>query len=322
MLWFRQFGPFEFVWMALFVAACAAGFLRMNAIARALNISPTAAWWTKTVIRSLTFVLLMVSLLGPIFGSARREVKSVGKDIMVCVDLSRSMDAFDVQPSRLDKAKFEMKRIVDAFTSDRVGLIIFSSEAFMQCPLTFDQNALHLLIESMNTNLVPNAGTDFGPPLRMAMDKFKTDASNKRDNQRIVILLSDGEDFGEETEDIARDLEDEGIRLFTLGIGTDQGSLIRVPGGYKKDRNGTNVISKINSSALQALAESGGGQYFEINADRNDVPRLINTINSIEGEFRESRQVDVSANRYFYFLLAAALLIILDALIPVKPVRI
>ncbi|MFZ9505129.1 MAG: VWA domain-containing protein, partial [Cyclobacteriaceae bacterium] len=158
MLWFREFGTLEFIWIFLFLIASVSYVVRIRAIARILGLSPTFAWWVKIGGRPLILGLLIVALLGPVFGSARREVKSIGKDILFCVDLSKSMDAFDVQPSRLEKAKFEMKRIVDAFNSDRVGLIIFSSEAFMQCPLTFDQNALHLLIETMNTSLVPNAG--------------------------------------------------------------------------------------------------------------------------------------------------------------------
>ena len=129
----------------------------------------------KLVLRTLFFSLLIISLLGPSFGESKKEVKSIGKDIMFCVDLSKSMDAFDIQPTRLEKVKYEMKKIVGAFSSDRVGVIIFSSEAFMQCPLTFDQNALNLFIETMNTGLVPASGTDFAPPLKMAIQKLESD---------------------------------------------------------------------------------------------------------------------------------------------------
>jgi Ca-activated chloride channel family protein len=233
------------------------------------------------------------------------------------------MDAFDVQPSRLEKIKFEMKKVVEAFNSDRIGIIIFSSEAFMQCPLTYDQNALNLFIETMNTGLVPATGTDFGPPLRMALEKLE-DPETSRTNQKskVIILISDGEDFGDETEKYAQDVESEGIKLFTLGIGTERGSQIYNGRAYKTDQNGNAVVSKLNPASLKKLANKTNGQYFEITDYSNDVSRLISTISKIEGETRDARMVDVSANRYFYFLLAALGLLCIDVLISIKTITI
>jgi Ca-activated chloride channel family protein len=278
--------------------------------------------WIKLLMRVSFLALLIIALLGPSFGEGKREVKSVGKDIMICVDLSKSMDATDVAPSRLEKVKFEMKRIVEAFSSDRVGLIIFSSEAFMQCPMTFDQNALNLFIETMNTSLVPSSGTDFGPALQMAMEKFKTDEGNQKGNARIIIMISDGEDFGEETSSIARQVEDEGITMFTLGIGTETGGSIPTNRGLKTDQSGNQVVTRLNRKPLEQLAELSNGSYFEVSASKNDVPKLIRKISSIEGLERDSRTIDVSANRYFYFLLIAFIIFCVDMLIPFKPVRI
>ena len=321
MNWFRTPGLTEYLLIAAFILLYTLYLIRIFRIGKALATRPRAVWY-KLALRTLILALILVSILGPSFGDARKEIKSIGKDIMICVDLSKSMDANDIQPSRLEKVKFEMKRIVEAFSSDRTGIIIFSSESFMQCPLTYDQNALNLFIETMNTGLVPNAGTDFGPPLKMAMDKFKTDQGNERQNTRIIILISDGEDFGEDTESVARDVEDEGIQLFTLGIGTEEGSTIPSPRGVKIDQSGRPVITKLNSTALNSLADAGKGSYYEINADRNDVPRMIRTINAIEGKLRDSRMVDVSSNRYFYFLVAALALFCIDMLIPVKTIRV
>jgi len=233
------------------------------------------------------------------------------------------MEAFDVQPTRLEKVKYEMKRIVEAFNSDRVGVIIFSSEAFMQCPLTYDQNALNLFIETMNSSLVPSSGTDFGPPLRMALDKLgNQEGSSTQQKSKVIILISDGEDFGDQTTEIDKEIEEKGIKLFTLGVGTEKGSQILTGRGYKTDAQGNPVISKLNSSELKSLASKTNGQYFEINESRNDVAKLINTIGKIEGELRDARFVDVSANRYYFFLLAALILLVLDLLIDVKTVTI
>jgi Ca-activated chloride channel family protein len=242
---------------------------------------------------------------------------------MICIDLSKSMDAFDIQPTRLEKIKNEMKKLTAAFNSDRIGIIIFGSEAFMQCPLTYDQNALSLFIETMNTGLVPSSGTDFGPPLQMAMRKLQDDSDKDgKSKSKIIILISDGEDFGEETNEIIREVDDENIKLFALGVGTSKGGNIYASNGVKKDRNGNAVLTKLNSNALKSLADKADGQYFEINGSRNDVSRLINTIGKIEGELRDARYVDITANKYYYFLAAALVLLLLDIMINVKTVRI
>jgi Ca-activated chloride channel family protein len=136
------------------------------------------------------------------------------------------------------------------------------------------------------------------------------------------VLISDGEDFGDETEDVAKKVEDSGIKLFALGVGTEKGSKIRTRRGFKTDRQGNEVTSKLNSKALRKLASATGGKYFEINESKNDVDRLINTINLIEGELRDSKQVDAKSNKYFYFLALAMLLMILDVLFTIRIIRI
>jgi Ca-activated chloride channel family protein len=262
-------------------------------------------------------------LLGPSFGESTREVKAIGKDMYICVDLSESMNANDVQPTRLEKIKFEMKNIVREFNSDRIGIIIFSSEAFVQCPLTYDQNALNLFIETLNTNLVPKTGTDFGPPLEMALKKLQEeDGTALQQKSKIIILISDGEDFGEQTDKAANDIRDSNIKLFTLGVGTSSGSRIQTNAGFKTDRDGREVITRLNSQQLRSIAIKTEGKYYEINESQNDVTRLINTINQIEGELRDARMMDVSANKYYYFLAIAFVLIVFDLITSVKTIKV
>lgn len=322
MNWYREFSITEMIFIGAFLLFYGLYLFRVIRIARILN-TPFATVFLKLVLRTIYFSLFIIALLGPSFGGGKKEVKSVGKDIMFCVDLSKSMDAFDIQPTRLEKIKFEMKRIVSAFNSDRLGVVIFGSEAFMQCPLTFDQNALNLFIETMNTNLVPSAGTDFGPPLRMALKKLNDEESgNGQTKSKIIILISDGEDFGEETSDAMREVEDNGIKLFSLGVGTAAGGNIYAANGLKKDRNGNPVLTRLNSNSLRDIAKKTNGQYFEINDSKNEVSRLINTINNIEGDLRDARYVDVTANKYYYFLLIAVILLIIDVLVNVKTLHI
>lgn len=306
----------------LFGLFYAAYIWRIIKVAKTLK-TPFYNIFVKIILRSVAFGCLIIAFLGPSFGESKKEVKSVGKDIMICVDLSKSMDAFDIQPTRIEKVKYEMKKIVDAFNSDRIGIIIFSSEAFMQCPLTYDQNALHLFIETMSSSLVPASGTDFTPPLKLALSKLENDDGAPTETKsKIVILISDGEDFGEDRNDIAQEIENKGIKLFTLGVGTETGGKIYNGNALKTDQTGEVVVSKLNSSALKSMATKTGGLYFEINETRNDVSRLINTIGNIEGQLREARFVDVTANKYFYFLAIAIGLLVLDVLLNIRTIRI
>lgn len=320
MTWYRSFSGFEILVIILFIILYAAYLFRMFRIGKILKISYRSLT-IKLIIRSAFFLLLIIALLGPSFGDTSREVKAIGKDIMICVDLSESMNAFDIQPTRLEKMKFELKNLVDAFNSDRKGLIIFSSEAFMQCPLTYDQGALNLFIETLGTNLVPNAGTDFGPPIEMALEKLSAEeTSTIQQKSKIIILISDGEDFGENTLSNVSLLEEKGIKLFTLGVGTVAGSKIRTNYGFKTDKNGREVFTKLNAKDLKNLAIKTGGKYFEINEKSNGIERLINAINGIEGELKDSKVIDVSANKYYYFVALALILICADLLFGLKTI--
>jgi Ca-activated chloride channel family protein len=321
-LWYRDFGITEIVFITLFVVLYALYVVRIVRIGRRMS-SSFSTIFIKLFIRTLYFGLFIIAILGPSFGGSKKEVKSMGKDIMICVDLSKSMDAFDIAPTRLEKVKFEMKKVVDAFSSDRIGVIIFSSEAFMQCPLTYDQNALNLFIETMSSSLVPASGTDFGPPLRLALKKLEeeSDGPATQSKSKVIILISDGEDFGEDSQEVVNEIENKDIKLFTLGVGTEAGGNIYAGRSLKTDRQGNTVTTRLNSKALRSLADKTDGQYFEINASKNDVSRLINTIGKIEGELRDARFVDVTANKYFFFLAAAVALLLLDMFINVPALR-
>ncbi len=322
MSWLYSFTSTELILSSVFFILYLAYLIRVMRISHRLKVG-YGNIFIKLLLRSLVFLLLITALLGPSFGESKREVKSVGKDIFILVDLSQSMNAPDIQPTRLEKLKFELKNLIEAFSSDRIGIIIFSSEAFMQAPLTFDQNALNLFVETLHTGLVPNAGTDFGPPLRMALDKLNEEETPLTSQKsKIILLISDGEDFGEDTEDVTSNIEELDIKLFTLGIGTERGSKIRTRNGFKKDREGNDVVTRLDPKSLKTLANQTDGQYFEINETNNDINRLINKINTIEGELRDSKQVDVSANRYYYFLMAALVLLLLDITTNVKVIKI
>ena len=263
-------------------------------------------------------------MLGPSFGENQEKVDIVGKDIMILVDLSESMNADDIKPSRLEKVKFEMKKIIDNFSSDRIGIIMFSGEAFMQCPLTYDRNALNLFTETLNTDLVPRTGTDFGPALELSLSKLNDEnAQSLEISSKVIILISDGEDFGDNTNESLDNIIESNIKLFTVGVGSEKGSKILLRNGkYKKDKDGGEVITKLKPTSLKETARDTGGKYFEISNINNQTDDLITEINSIKGDIIESKTIDVTVNKYFYFLFTALLLMIIDFSIKLKIIRI
>ena len=268
----------------------------------------------KFFIRILFFSLLIISLIGPKFGIREEKVEVIGKDIMIAVDLSESMNANDIQPSRIEKVKFEIKRIINEFDNDRLGIIMFSGEAFVQCPLTYDNNALNLFVETLNTGLVPNSGTDFGPPLELGLSKLQDESSEEKDiKSKIIILFSDGEDFGDETEESIEKIKENSLKLFSIGIGTEKGSRIKDNfGKFKKDKEGNDVITKLNSSSLRETADKTGGKYYEISKNKNEISQMISDIKNIKGDVIDEKMSNVSDNKYFYFLLCALILIAVD----------
>ncbi|NJM94115.1 MAG: VWA domain-containing protein [Cytophagales bacterium] len=323
MQWINSLSWAEYLFIAFFVLAYLLFGWRLWKASRRFSLRLSTILF-KLLLRAAYFALFLVSLMGPSFGNTSKEIKAIGKDIFLCVDLSGSMDATDIQPSRLEKVKFELKKIIAAFGGDRLGLIIFSSNAFMQCPLTFDQGALNLFVEALHSGLVPSSGTDFGPALKLALEKLQDEqeSSLQRKSSKVIVLISDGEDFGGEAEALADQLEDKGVKLFTLGVGTEAGGKIPNASGYKTDRNGQVVVSKLNNEALKRLATLTRGNYYEINQSRNEVSKMINTIDGLEGELREARQIDTGANKYHYFLALALLLMLIDLLFRPKAITI
>jgi Ca-activated chloride channel homolog len=322
MTWYRSLSTEEYFFISLFILFYALYLWRVISAAQRLNTSYGSVF-KKTILRTTYFILFIIALLGPSFGITSKEIKSIGKDIMIAVDLSKSMDALDIQPSRLSRVKFELNKLISAFPSDRVGLIIFSSEAFVQCPLTYDQSALSLFIETLNTGLTPGGGTDLAAPLKMALSKLMNDSeSGPESKSKLILLISDGEDFGEETKSAVAEAKEAGIKVFTLGVGTEAGGKIKDINGFKKDFQGNEVITRLNPSALRKIAEATNGRYFEINNKTNESAYLISAIQNIEGELRDMRTIDVSANKYEYFLAIAMALFLIDMLISYRAIKI
>lgn len=322
MIWFRQIGQLEYLFIGIFLLLYMAFAVRSWVISRRLQ-SKVSLFWVKFFLRSIFLILLIVSILGPSFGGLKKEVKAVGKDIIIAIDLSQSMNCADVQPSRLEKTKFELKNVLQSFAADRVAMLVFSDEAYVYCPFTFDKTALNTLLETVSTRVIPSDGTDFGKPLEMAHQKFQEmETSSKKVSSKLVLLVSDGEDFGEDTDDAINQLEKDGVKVFTLGVGSVEGGKIpSTSGGFIADDNGEAVVAKLRPSDLRKIAAETNGKYFEVTNDRNEVPSLIDAMESVEGEVRDVQMIDVGANKYYYFLFMAICVLVVDILFTINIIK-
>lgn len=205
----------------------------------------------KNLMVLLGVIFLLLAWLGPQWGYELKEIKKRGSDIYILVDVSSSMNAQDIHPSRMERAKRELMDLVEKLDGDRVGLIVFAGRAFVFCPLTHDYESFRLFIDELATDLIPIQGTDIDSALKLAMESFEAQ------NSRAILILTDGEDSGGDIP-ILEEVTSKGIRIFAMGMGTLEGAPIPAEeGGFKKDSQGNLVISRLNEDVLKKIAKNG-----------------------------------------------------------------
>lgn len=284
-------------------------------IARRLGTSAGSSV-LKFLLRGVYFSLMLLALLNPSFGELKGTVKAQGKDILLLIDISKSMDATDIQPSRIEKAKFELNRFINHFSKDRIGLIVFSEDALLLSPLTFDNNAINYLVPKINTDLLPEGGTNFTPALELALDRFSK--AKAKTQSKVIVLISDGENFGAENKALKAKIRQKGINFFSVGVGTTDGITIRDGKSFKKDKDGNIVVTKLETATLKKLAAETKGNYLEIKSVSESINELIMRVENIETDLVDERQIDVIANKYFYFLIIALFLLGIDVFFTVR----
>jgi Ca-activated chloride channel homolog len=319
MIWNKDLNPLLFYLITAFVVLYLIYLLRTLWIAFQLKTTARSVV-LKLLLRGGYLTGIVIALLDPSLGDAQKNLEASGRDIFIVLDISKSMDATDIQPSRLEKTKFELLHLIESFPNDRIGLVVFSTEAFVQSPLTFDKDALKVFIESINTQLTEQSGTNLGAALQTVLSKYLTDGNKY--NTSNLIIISDGEDFGGETiEPLLKKIKRLGMSVFVVGIGTKQGSRIPTPHGFVRDDNNEVVISKIHTDYLQGIVSITHGKYFEVSENINDFAKLHTAIEKSESRIIDRRQMNIEANKYYYFLIVALFLISIDVLISVRTIR-
>lgn len=284
----------------------------------AAQISPRRRRW-KAALVVLGMALLVLALLGPRYGTRLREVKREGIDLVIALDVSLSMQAEDVAPNRLERARNELKKLLDELRGDRVGLVLFAGDAFLQCPLTTDYNAVRLFLDAADPSLLPTPGTDFANALRIAIRAFEIPTQGS-DTPRAhaLLIVSDGENHAETIDAVRREAREAGIALFTAGVGETSGTAIPVVENgqrtFKRDRDGNIVTTRLEEASLRDLADEGA--YFRIGRTSSSLPQLVPALERFDRTEYGTEQFEDYEEQYQGPLLLACLLLFVEVLLP------
>ncbi|MCB9366586.1 MAG: VWA domain-containing protein [Calditrichaeota bacterium] len=327
-----KFAAPELLWLLLLVPVVGTVWvfmiLRSRAMARAVvpaTLLPRVAYgqsmtrkWLRMAVWLVASSLLLVALARPQIGTKLEEVKREGVDVLIAVDLSNSMLCEDLAPSRLESAKFAIQRFINGLKGDRVGLIAFAGSAVYHCPLTTDYGAAKLLTRVLNTTIIPEQGTALAEAIRMAIQSFQNEEAAK---SKVLVVITDGEDHEPEAIEAARDAREQGIAIYTIGMGTPQGAPIPVVdasgrnAGYKKDAQGQVIITRLNEELLLEVAETASGKYVRATPSGQELERIWDDLNQMEKSEFGQMQFSGYEDRFAYFVLPALLLLIIEVLI-------
>ena len=262
--------------------------------------------------------MLIVAIARPQWGSETQEIDQEGLQVMVALDVSQSMLAQDIKPTRLDRAKLEIRDLARQLNGDEIGIVPFSGAAFVQVPLTSDYATALNYLQSADPSLISRPGTVIGDAIRTATAAFDP----KLASQKVLVVMTDGEDVESDPLASAREAADKGVMIYTIGFGTPEGEVVpetdqsgRVLGS-KKDAQGNPVISRMDETTLQKIAETGGGNYYRATADGSELASLLAEIGGLQKAQLQSRQAVRLIERYQIFLALAFAALLLAELIP------
>jgi Ca-activated chloride channel family protein len=280
------------------------------------KLAPNASTFKATI--KLIFLLLgiaflIISLTNPKMGTKLKTIKREGVDVVFALDVSKSMLAEDIAPNRLEKAKQIISKTIDRLGSDRVGIIIYAGNSYPLLPITTDHAAANMFLQNANPDMVSSQGTDINGALELA----KTYYNNDEQTNRFLIIISDGEDHQEETKQVAQNLANEGVKIYTVGVGTERGGPIpmRLNSamiGYKKDNKGTTVITKRKPEVLQGIADASDGKYIDGNITENPVNEIAKIISNAEKSEFETKQFSDYKDQFQWFLAFGLFFLIID----------
>jgi Ca-activated chloride channel family protein len=267
----------------------------------------------KFILLMLAFAFIAAGLANLQVGSKLETVERKGIDIVIAIDVSNSMLAEDIKPSRLLSARQAISRLLDKLNNDRIGIVVFAGNAYTQLPITTDYSAARLFLSTINTDIVPTQGTAIAAAINLAAEAF-----GENEHEKAIIVITDGEDHEGDAIVAAKKVAENGIRVYTIGMGLPEGAPIPMydrygnQTGFKKDRSNNTVITRLNEEMLRQIADAGKGEYVRANNTQAGLDVIFDEINKLEKTKFESRVFSDYENRFQYFLTAALLLLLTE----------
>ncbi|WP_103863800.1 VWA domain-containing protein [Aquimarina sp. I32.4] len=267
----------------------------------------------KIGVISLALVCLIIALVNPKIGTKLETVKREGVDVVFAIDVSKSMIAEDIAPNRLEKSKQLVTQIINNMASDRIGIIAYAGSAYPQLPITTDYASGKMFLQSMNTDMLSSQGT----AIHEAIELAKTYYNDEEQTNRVLFIISDGEDHGGNVKLIAEEASKEGIKIFTIGVGSPKGAPIPIKRNgvvqsYKKDSQGATVITKLNPTILQEIANEANGIYIDGKDTKMVVEKVTTVLRNMDKKEFEAKQITGFKDQFQWFLGAGLLLLFLD----------
>jgi Ca-activated chloride channel family protein len=275
----------------------------------------------KFLVFQLAYVFVVVGLANPQIGTRLQEVKQEGVDIFIALDVSLSMRAEDIKPSRLEKAKFEIRNLIDRLAGDRIGMIVFAGEAYTQFPLTTDYNGAKLFLDVVDVDAVPVPGTSIGTAIQRSLESFDFDEPTTK----VLIIITDGENTEGDAFAAAEEASKKGILIYTIGMGSPSGTPIPIYSSgrqtdFKRDRNGSIVMTKLDEVSLEKISAVGNGAYYRGTNNQDELNEIYKAINALQKREFGTKQFTDFEPRFQFFIAAGILLLVLELLISEKKI--
>lgn len=267
--------------------------------------------WVRLTLFSLGFFFFVVGLSRPQIGAKLKEHETKGAEIMIALDVSNSMLAEDYSPNRLERAKLAISRLVDKLRDDRIGLIVFAGNSFVQLPITTDYVSAKMFMNSISTESVPVQGTAIGEAINTAMRSF----SSQSEKSRAIIVITDGENHEDDPIAAAKQAADMGVRVFTIGVGSPEGKPIPMDGELLKDKDGNIVVTRLDEKVLQEVAQAGNGLYVRAGNSEFGLNPIIEDIRRMEDEKYSSIVFEEYDEQFMYFLAIALFFFVIEILV-------
>lgn len=265
----------------------------------------------KFVLYLLAFACVVLAAARPQFGSKLREEKSKGVEMMLVVDVSNSMLAEDFEPNRLERTKYAIGKLFEGLHQERVGLVAFAGEPKVQLPITSDYRMAQAFAKRLSPSLVGEQGTAVGKALQLATLSF----SSQSEQSRVIVLITDGENHEDDAVEAARVAKEQGIRIYTIGIGTPEGAPIKIDGEFVKDEDGQMVVSKLGEQMLEQIASITDGAYVRATKQSIGLEEIVKSINEMEKSELSTVRYEEYNEQYQYLLAVALALLLLESLI-------